>query len=503
MNQSAGASETLVQAGVSSSTLYNDDLAPTGHAQRTWKWYHFAALWVGMVMNIASYMLAAGLTEQGMSPWQAVLTVLLGNMIVLVPMLLIGHAGAKHGIPYAVLVRSSFGTQGAKLPALLRAIVACGWYGIQTWLGGSAIYTLLNILTGNALQGAPLAVIGISAGQAACFLFFWGIQIYFIVNGTDSIRWLESWSAPIKVVMCVVLVWWATSKAGGVGSMLATPSQFVEGGKKAGQFWATFWPSLTAMVGFWATLALNIPDFTRFAKTQKDQMVGQAIGLPLPMALLSVISVVVTSATVVIYGKAIWDPIDLTSRMTGIGVGVALIILTLDTMCCNLAANLVGPAYDFSSLWPKGISYKTGGLITATIAIVMMPWKILATTQGYIFTWLVGYSALLGPVAGIMMVDYFLVRGTKLDHAELFDENGEYAYTGGWNIAAVVALVIGVLPNLPGFLNTAFPTAFPNVPDAFKSLYTYAWFVGLVLAAVVYGVWMKLGKSASPRVASA
>ncbi|TKC81704.1 nitrate reductase [Trinickia terrae] len=503
MNQPAGTSETLTQSGVSGSTLYNDDLAPTGHAQRTWKWYHFAALWVGMVMNIASYMLAAGLTEQGMSPWQAVLTVLLGNTIVLVPMLLIGHAGAKHGIPYAVLVRSSFGTQGAKLPALLRAIVACGWYGIQTWLGGSAIYTLLNILTGNALQGAPLAVIGISAGQAACFLFFWGIQIYFIVNGTDSIRWLESWSAPIKVVMCVVLVWWATSKAGGVGSMLSTPSQFVAGGKKAGLFWATFWPSLTAMVGFWATLALNIPDFTRFAKTQRDQMTGQAIGLPLPMALLSVISVVVTSATVVIYGKAIWDPIDLTSRMTGIGVGIALVILTLDTMCCNLAANLVGPAYDFSSLWPKGISYKTGGLITATIAIVMMPWKILATTQGYIFTWLVGYSALLGPVAGIMMVDYFLVRGTRLDHAELFDENGEYAYTGGWNIAAVVALAAGVLPNLPGFLNTAFPAAFPNVPDAFKSLYTYAWFVGLVIAALVYGVWMKLGKSASPRVARA
>ena len=503
MNQSAGTSDSLLQPAVQGSALYNDDLAPTGKSQRTWKWYHFAALWVGMVMNIASYMLAAGLTEQGMSPWQAVTTVLLGNLIVLVPMLLIGHAGAKHGIPYAVLVRSSFGTQGAKLPALLRAIVACGWYGIQTWLGGSAIYTLLNILTGNALQGAPLPFIDISIGQAACFLAFWALQIYFIVNGTDSIRWLESWSAPIKVLMCIVLVWWATSKAGGVGSMLSTPSQFVAGGKREGLFWVTFWPSLTAMVGFWATLALNIPDFTRFARTQRDQMVGQAVGLPVPMALLSVISVVVTSATVVIYGQAIWDPIDLTSRMTGIGVGIALIILTLDTMCCNLAANLVGPAYDFSSLWPKGISYRAGGMITATIAIVMMPWKILATTHGYIFTWLVGYSALLGPVAGIMMVDYFLIRGTRLDHRELFDENGEYAYTGGWNIAAVVALAIGVLPNLPGFLNTAFPAAFPNVPDVFKTLYTYAWFVGLALAAVVYGVWMKLDKSASPRIARA
>jgi NCS1 family nucleobase:cation symporter-1 len=438
-----------------------------------------------------------------MSPWQAVTTVLLGNLIVLVPMLLIGHAGAKHGIPYAVLVRSSFGTRGARLPALLRAIVACGWYGIQTWLGGSAIYTLLNILTGNALQGAPLPFIDISIGQAACFLAFWALQIYFIVNGTDSIRRLESWSAPIKVLMCIVLVWWATSKAGGVGSMLSTPSQFVAGGKREGLFWVTFWPSLTAMVGFWATLALNIPDFTRFARTQRDQMVGQAVGLPVPMALLSVISVVVTSATVVIYGQAIWDPIDLTSRMTGIGVGIALIILTLDTMCCNLAANLVGPAYDFSSLWPKGISYKAGGMITATIAIVMMPWKILATTHGYIFTWLVGYSALLGPVAGIMMVDYFLIRGTRLDHHELFDENGEYAYTGGWNVAAVVALATGVLPNLPGFLNTAFPAAFPHVPDLFKTLYTYAWFVGLALAAVVYGVWMKLDKRTSPRVARA
>jgi nucleobase:cation symporter-1, NCS1 family len=288
-----------------------------------------------------------------------------------------------------------------------------------------------------------------------------------------------------------------------VGSMLSQPSQFAAGGKKAGLFWVTFWPSLTAMVGFWATLALNIPDFTRFAKTQKDQLVGQAIGLPIPMALLSVVSVVVTSATVVIYGKAIWDPIDLTSRMEGIGVGIALVILTLDTMCCNLAANLVGPAYDFSSLWPKGISYKTGGLITAGIAIVMMPWKILATTQGYIFTWLVGYSALLGPVAGILMVDYFLIRGTRLDTEQLFEESGEYAYANGWNIAAVIALLAGVLPNLPGFLNEAFPAAFPSVPDAFKGLYTYAWFVGLAIAAIVYGVLMKLGKSRRPSVANA
>lgn len=467
--------------------LYNEDLAPTAAAKRSWQWYHFAALWVGMVMNIASYTLASGLIDQGMSPWQAVLTVLLGNAIVLVPMLLIGHAGAKYGIPYAVLARASFGTKGAKLPAFLRAVVACGWYGIQTWFGGSAIYTLLNILSNNALVSPALPGLEINTAQLLCFLAFWAMQLYFVAHGIESIRWLESISAPIKIFMCLVLVWWAINKAGGIGTMMAMPSQFVEGGKKAGQFWAVFWPSLTAMVGFWATLALNIPDFTRFAHKQKDQLIGQTIGLPIPMGLLSLVSVIVTSATVVVYGKAIWNPVDLASKMTGIGVGLALIILTLDTMCCNLAANLVGPAYDFSSLYPKGISYKLGGYITAGLALVMLPWKLLESTQGYIFTWLIGYSALLGPIAGILIVDYFLLRKTRLDVEDLFREGGRYHYQSGWNVFAVLAFLLGVLPNIPGFLNAAFPASFPHVADGFKQVYTYAWFVGLIIAAVVYG----------------
>ncbi|MDN0077663.1 NCS1 family nucleobase:cation symporter-1 [Crenobacter sp. SG2303] len=478
-----------------SSELYNEDLAPTSPAQRTWRWYHFAALWVGMVMCIPSYMLAGGLIDQGMSPMQAVSTVLLGNIIVLVPMLLIGHAGAKHGIPYAVLARASFGTQGGKLPALLRAVVACGWYGIQTWLGGSAIYTLLNIITANALVSAPLAGLGINLAQLLCFLAFWGFQLYFIAHGMESIRWLESLSAPFKVFMCAVLLWWVSQHAKGFGDMLSLPSQFDAGGKKAGQFWSVFWPSLTGMVGFWATLALNIPDFTRFAKSQREQFVGQAIGLPVPMGLLALMSVLVTSATVVLYGKAIWDPVDLAGRLTGVGVGVALLVLTLDTMCCNLAANLVGPAYDFSSLYPRAISYKRGGFLTAGIALVMVPWKLLESTQGYIFTWLIGYSALLGPIAGILIVDYFLLRKTELVVGELFDENGRYQYRNGWNGIAVLAFILGVLPNVPGFLNTAFPSAFSGVPDGFKMIYTYAWFVGILIAGVVYGVLMKLRKA--------
>lgn len=472
--------------------LWNEDLAPTGPAQRTWRWYHFASLWVGMVMCIPAYMLAAGLIDQGMSWSQASGTVFLANVIVLIPMLLIGHAGAKYGIPFAVFVRASFGTHGGRLPALLRAIVACGWYGIQTWVGGHTLYALLGVLAGHPLGGEPLGWLGANAVQLVCFGVFWLLQLYFVVHGTDSIRKLETYTAPIKLVICLALLWWAFSKAGGFGPILDQPSQFVEGGKKAGQFWTVFWPSLTAMVGFWATLALNIPDFTRFAKSQRDQFIGQAIGLPAPMGLLSLLSVLVTSATVLIYGKTIWDPVDLASNMSGVGVLIALLVLTIDTMGCNLAANLVGPAYDFSALNPRAISYKLGGLITAFIAIAMMPWKLIASTQGYIFTWLIGYSALLGPIAGIMIVDYYLVRKTRLEIGELYDPNGRYRYQGGWNMAAVIAFVLGVLPNVPGFLGAAFPQSFPSVPAVFNAVYTYAWFIGLAIAAVVYAVAMKL-----------
>ena len=475
-------------------TLSNPDLVPTTAAQRTWRWYHFAALWVGMVMCIPAYTLAASLIESGMSWSQAVGTVFLGNLIVLVPMLLIGHAGAKYGIPYAVLARASFGTQGARLPALLRALVACGWYGIQTWFGGQMIYTLAGVLIGHPLTGDPLPGLGINPAQLGCFLLFWALQFWFVVHGIEAIRKLETYTAPIKIVICFVLLWWAWDKAGGFGPILDQPSAFVDGGKKAGQFSAVFWPSLTAMVGFWATLALNIPDFTRFAKSQRDQLIGQAIGLPAPMGLLAALAVFVTSATVVIYGKALWDPVDLASRMTGAAVLIALIVLLIDTVSVNLAANLVGPAYDFSALAPGRISYKLGGIITAGLAIVMMPWKILASTEGYIFTWLIGYSALLGPVAGILIVDYYVLRKTELVVGDLYVEGGRYSYRGGWNIAAVIAFAVGVAPNIPGFLNAAFPAAFPEVGAAFKAIYTYAWFAGLALAAIVYGALM-VGKT--------
>ena len=481
--------------------LWNADLAPTDRAHRTWRASHYVALWIGMVVCIPSYMLASGLIDLGFSAWQAGAMVLGGNLIVLVPMLLNGHAGARYGIPFPVLVRTSFGVRGAKLPALLRAVVACGWFGIQCWVGGSAIYAIGNIVGGGALVGAKLGWIGIDAGQLASFVVFWSLHLVFIARGPESVRWIESITAPIKVLIVLALLAWAYRRAGGFGDMLSAPSQFVEGGRRAGRFWSFFWPSFTAMVGFWSTLAMNIPDFTRFARSQRDQIVGQSLGLPIPMGGLALVGIAVTSATVSIYGKAIWDPVDLAGRMEGIAVAVGLTIITIDTLCVNLAANVVGPAYDFAAIFPKHIDFARGGYLTAVLGIALMPWKLIASSGGYIFTWLGGYGALLGPVLGIMIADYWLVRRGHVDVRDLYRLDGRYAYAGGWNPAALIALAVAVAPNVPGFLASAFTSSFAGVPVFFKDLYGYAWFVGVGLAIAVYVPLMRSERRRSTALA--
>jgi len=464
--------------------LWNKDLAPVGAANRNWGWRAYASLWIAMVVCVPSYLLAAGLVAEGMAWWQAIITVFLGNAIILAPMVLIGHAGAKHGVPFPVLLRSSFGTNGAKIPAIARGLVACGWFGINTWVGGSAIYVILNALTNNALQGAPLPILGIDFAQFACFLAFWALHLYFIRNGTSSIKWLEQMAAPFLILMSVALLVWAYVRAGGFGDMIAAPSQFGPGGAKAGQFWPTFFASLTAMVGFWATMALNIPDFTRYAKTQRAQLVGQAIGLPIPMALFAMVGVLVTSATATIYGEAIWDPVALASRMGGVAVIFALAALAVATLTTNLAANVVAPAYGFSNLAPGKISFAMGGYITAGLGIAMFPWKLMESAGAYLFIWLVGYSALLGPIAGILLADYFLIRKTEFNVDDFFRRDGAYGANGGWNAAGLIAFGLGAAPNLPGFLHAT--GLISSAPAIFDAIYAYAWFVGFIIAAGVY-----------------
>ena len=472
-------------------SLINEDLKPVPLAERRWNALSMASLWVGMVVCVTTYMLAAGLIDQGMSWSQAILTILIGNLIVLVPMILNGHPGTKYGVPFPVLARASFGIRGAHIPSLARALVACGWFGIQTWIGGSAIYQLLNALTHGGLTGAPLPVFGIDPGQLACFAAFWVIQLAIVYRGVESIRHLEVAAAPFLIVMGLLLLAWAYRRAGGFGQMLHAPSQFAAGGPREGRFWAVFFPSLTAMVGYWATLSLNIPDFTRYARTQRDQILGQALGLPLTMTLFSFIGVAVASATVSIFGEAIWDPIVLLGRMGGgVGVLLSLVALTVATLSTNIAANVVSPANALINVSPRRIDFRTGALVTAGLGVAMFPWKLTESTGGYIFTWLIGYSALLGPIGGILIADYFLLRGTELDLNSLYRRDGAYAYRGGVNGVAVFALVAAVLPNLPGFLHTA--KLIDHVPAIWDQVYTYAWFVGFLLAGALYWAGMKL-----------
>jgi NCS1 family nucleobase:cation symporter-1 len=486
-----------IEADIAQSGLYSDDLAPVSSARRKWGLLSFAALWVSMSACIPTYMLASSLIGGGMNWWEAILTIFLGNAIVVIPMILNAHAGTAYGIPFPVFCRASFGTVGANIPALLRAFVACGWFGIQSWIGGNAIYKILAVFVPSLANPHAATVVGITPPQLVCFLLFWGINMLVVYKGIDSIRLLLNIKAPLLIVLGLMLLWWAYSHAGGFGPILARPSAFDAGQPKAGQFLGFFFPALTGMIGFWATLSLNIPDFSRYARTQRDQVVGQLLGLPTTMALYSFIGVAVTSATFIIYKETIWDPVDVLTRFNDPAVLIiAMVALCVATLATNIAANVVSPANDFAHLAPRKITFRIGGFITGVVGILMMPWKLVADPNGYIFLWLIAYSALLGPIGGIMIADYFVLRRRKLNVAWLYDPSGGYRYTGGFSIVAIISLVVAVLPSLPGFLATVKVIDGPRVSPFLLGLYNYAWFVGFGLAFVVYIVLRKLAPRA-------
>ncbi len=446
------------------SSLYNQDLAPVPAQRRTWGTYNYAALWIAMSVNIPTYLLASSMIAGGMSWKQAILTVFLGNVLVLIPMLLNAHAGAQYGIPFPVFARSAFGVLGANVPAMLRALVACGWFGIQTWIGGEAIYAMIVALVPawkNANWGVPL-----------CFVFFWVLNLAVILRGIKTIRFLQGITAPFLLLIGLALLLWARGKAGGFGPMLATPSKF----QTFGGFFRFFVPSLTGVVAFWATVALNIPDFTRYARGQREQMVGQALGLPTTMTFYSFIGIAVTSATAVLFGQAIWDPVAVLARLGNpVAVVVAMVALLMATLNVNVAANVVSPANDFSNLWPRRISFRTGGLLTCLIGVAMQPWRLLSSYGSYVSGWLVGYSGFLGPVAGILICDYFVRRRTILQTEDLYRRGGLYEFSHGVNWRAMLALASGCAVAFVGLLYAPL-----------RGLYDYSWFVGFGVSFVAY-----------------
>ncbi|MBI2763105.1 MAG: NCS1 family nucleobase:cation symporter-1 [Chloroflexi bacterium] len=490
-------------AALDSYSLHNVDLAPVPIAKRTWTTYNYLALWVGMSINIPSWLLASGLIALGMSWTQAIFTIFLGNLIVLVPMLLISHGGTKYGIPYPVLARASFGVYGANLPALIRAGVACGWFGIQTWIGGTALFAVVSALLGKDSWWSTAGTISIGIGVAASqpwtlwlsFAIFWALNIVIILWGMDAIKKFESWSAPFLIVVFLGLMVWMIASAGGVGPVVQEPGKLGWGSG----FWAIFPISLMGMIAFWSTLSLNMPDFTRFGRSQREQAIGQALGLPTTMTIFPLVGVLTTSATVIVFGEAIWDPVALTARMENpIVLLLMLVTLALATLTTNVAANVVSPSYDFSNVWPKRISFRTGGIITGIVGILIMPWNLLNDPNSYIFTWLGTYGGATGSIAGVLIADYWWIRRKSYRLTDLYKPDGVYRYSSGWNWIAVVSLLVGVVFAIGGAYSTGgqpFPEG--GIIPALKSFYDYSWVVGLVVSFVIYGgLTLTVGKQA-------
>ena len=484
--------EELLTEELQSSNLYSEDLAPVPANKRSWGSWNYAALWISMSLCIPTYMLASSLIEGGMNWWQAILTIFIGNCVVLIPMVLNGHAGAKYGIPFPVFARASFGTSGANIPAILRAIVACGWFGIQTWIGGFALFQMFRLWI-PSLETLPQIFPtswGLQTGPAICFFLFWLLNMYVVYLGVESIKKLLVFKAFFLPFAALALLFWAINAGNGLGPILEQPSKFTT----SASFFHFFFPALTGMVGFWATLSLNIPDFTRYAKSQKAQITGQAVALPASMTLFSFIGVVVTSATTIIYGTIIWDPLVLAGKFESkLLVSVAMIAVAISTLATNIAANIVSPANDFAHLAPKKITFRTGGYITGIIGILIFPWKLIADPGGYIFTWLVGYSSLLGPIGGIMILDYYFIRRQQLQLSELYKANGVYSFTNGVNASAIIALLLGILPNVPGFFVQVKLLSETSMPAWIIHLYSYAWFVGFFVSGISYWLMMRRG----------
>ena len=465
--------------------LHNEDLAPTPLAARTWSRWNIAALWVGMSVCIPTYMLASSMILSGMSWRMAIFTILLGNAIVLVPLALNGHVGTQYGVPFPAFARAAFGTRGAHVPSLLRSVVACGWFGIQTWIGGTAIHSILATLwPGWATLGGSFALMGHSLPEYLAFLAFWALNVYFVWAGTESIRWMETAAAPFLLIVGVALLGWAANAVGGVGEILAQSDALAA--ERAAMppvqwFFGFFMPWLTAMVGYWATLSLNIPDFTRYAKSQRDQVFGQAIGLLTTMPLFAFIGVAVTAATVILFGEAIWNPVDLLARLTAeagsplVGV-VAMTVLAIATLSTNIAANVVAPANSISALAPRRISFRAGGLLAAVAGIAIMPWRLLEAYQG----WLISYSGLLGAVGGVMICDYLVIRRMKLDVVALYAPAGIYFYDNGVNRKAMVAMALGIAVALVGLW----------VPSLYV-LFQGSWFSAAGVSFAAYWLFMR------------
>ncbi len=456
---------------IANSPRYNEDIAPTRASQRTWSKWNVASLWVGMAICVPTYILGGVLTAAfGLSVSEALWTILIANVVVLIPLTLNAFPGTRYGIPCPVVLRASFGIIGSNVPSLVRALVACGWFGIQTLFGGIAIHILLSAMFDSwaALGGT---------GEVLGFFIFWIANIVVVIRGSESIKHLEALAAPLLLVVAIGLMFWALPKIS-ISELLSVPATRPEGASFFGYFMA----ALTAMVGFWATLSLNIPDFSRFAESQRAQVVGQIIGLPLTMFLFAGLGVVLTAASVELVGETISDPINLIGKIDSpLWVALSMAMIILATISTNTAANIVSPTNVFQNVAPKLINENRGVILTGIIGIALMSWELLKrlgwleteiSIEGLYSNWLIGYSSLLGPIAGIMIVDYFAIKKQSYDLLALYQDNAGYP---AWNKAGFIAFLIPV-----GLTVIAITTG------ELSWFYTYGWFTGSILGGLIY-----------------
>ncbi|MGI9271807.1 MAG: NCS1 family nucleobase:cation symporter-1 [Woeseiaceae bacterium] len=470
---------------IANSPRYNEDIAPTRAAQRTWTKWNVASLWVGMAICVPTYTLGGVLTAYfGLSVAEALWTILIANIVVLIPLTLNAFPGTRYGIPCPVVLRASFGIIGSNVPSLIRALVACGWFGVQTLFGGIAIHLFLS-----AMIPAWAALGG--TGEVLGFFIFWVANITVVIRGSESIKHLEALAAPLLLIVALGLMFWALPKIS-VSDLLAVPATRPEGAPLFGYFMA----GLTAMVGFWATLSLNIPDFSRYAKSQRAQVVGQIIGLPLTMFLFAGLGVVLTAASVELVGETISDPINLIGRIDSpLWVTLSMAMIILATISTNTAANIVSPTNVFQNVAPKLINENRGVILTGIIGIVLMSWELLkrlgwletdVSLESLYSNWLIGYSSLLGPIAGIMIVDYFLVKNQQYDVLALYKDNAGYP---AWNLAGFIAFLVPVGLTIAALLGDKMDVVF--LERYLSWFYTYGWFTGSILGGLIYYVVAK------------
>ena len=450
--------------------LWNEDLRPCTRAEHNWGAERFSALWIGMCLCIPTYSLASGMISLGMNWWQATLATFIGSVVVLLPILAVAHAGTRYGFPYPVFARLWFGTRGAHVPALARAVIAAGWFGINSWFGGLALDAIVGRLAPAWLTFGP--------HLAVAFGIFWLLNVGIAMRGPQAIGRLAAIAAPTLAVTAIVLFAWGANAVHGIGNMLSTPATI-----HGTAFWAAFLPSIIGVVSFWATLALNIPDYSRYATSQRAQLRGQLV-MPFVMAAFSFVGIAVTSATVAIFGKPLWNPVDLLLQFPTIVVLIGGIIVILSSITINVGANVMAPARAFENLAPRVITFGIGAVLTGLLSLLMQPWYVLSTFSAYVFTWLGTYGTLLGPFDGIAIADYWLVRAGRIDLHALYRNDGRYAYAGGVNMRAIAALAAGWVLPLLGLV----------IPPL-HVFWSGGWFFGLLVALGAYALFMRSDRS--------